>query len=221
LNHNFPIRTAILSAALAASTFAGAQSNPGAQSSPAAAPKTSKVAIVSIQDAIMGTNEGKKEADALKQRFGSTSTQLQAEGEAFEKDKAALQATADKLNETERNTRAKQINDREKTLKRKYEDFQGEVQAAEQEVLNRLGGKMLGVLDKYAKANGYSVVLDVSNPQANSVLWASQTTDITKELIEAYNAQAPAAAAPAAGSQARKPATSKPAAPAAPAPKKP
>lgn len=169
----------------------------------------------------MGTNEGKKEAEALKQRFGSTSSQLQAEGEAFDKDKAALQATADKLNETERNTRARQINDREKTLKRKYEDFQGEVQAAEQEVLNRLGGKMLGVLDKYAKANGYSVVLDVSNPQANSVLWASQTTDITKELIAAYNAQAPAAAAPAGGSQVRKPATSKPPAPAAPAPKKP
>jgi outer membrane protein len=50
---------------------------------------------------------------------------------------------------------------------------------------------MLNVLEKYAKANGYAVVLDVSNPQT-PVLYAS--TNITKELVDAYNAEAPVAA---------------------------
>jgi len=41
------------------------------------------------------------------------------------------------------------------------------------------------------------VILDVSNPQT-PVLWASQGTNITKQLVDAYNAEAPVApAAPA------------------------
>jgi len=37
------------------------------------------------------------------------------------------------------------------------------------------------------------VVLDVSNPQS-PVLWAGQGTNITKEVVAAYNAQSPVAA---------------------------
>jgi outer membrane protein len=55
---------------------------------------------------------------------------------------------------------------------------------------------MLNVLDKYAKNNGYAVILDVSNPQT-PVLWAAQGTNITKDLVNAYNAETPGAAVPA------------------------
>ena len=80
---------------------------------------------------------------------------------------------------------------------------------------------MLVVLEKYAAANNYAVVLDVSNPQTSPVLWATQGTVITKELVDAYDKENPAgAAAPkpagAAGTTQR-PATN-PARPAAPAP---
>jgi hypothetical protein len=37
------------------------------------------------------------------------------------------------------------------------------------------------------------VIIDVSNPQT-PVLWASQGNYITKELVDAYNAEAPATA---------------------------
>ncbi|HEY6253475.1 MAG TPA: OmpH family outer membrane protein, partial [Candidatus Angelobacter sp.] len=54
--------------------------------------------------------------------------------------------------------------------------------------------------------NNFSVILDVSNPQT-PVLWASQGTNITKELVDAYNAAAPIAAPPAkpAGAAASRP----------------
>ena len=45
---------------------------------------------------------------------------------------------------------------------------------------------MLDVLEKYARDNGYAVVMDVSNPQT-PVLYANPGTNITKPLIEAYN----------------------------------
>ena len=69
---------------------------------------------------------------------------------------------------------------------------QAEFQQAEQDVINRIGSKMVAVLEKYANANGFAVVLDVSNPQTSPVLWATQGTVITKELVDAYDKENPA-----------------------------
>jgi len=171
---------------------------------PAAAASTggTKVGIVSIQDAIANTNEGKKELEALQQKFAPRQTVLQTQGEEVESLKKQLQAQGDKLSEDERNNRIRAVTEKQKALQRNGEDFQNEVQTAEQEILNRLGKKMLDVLEKYAKDNGYSVVMDVSNPQT-PVLYANPGTNITKPLIEAFNAQSPAAPSP-------KPATTSP-----------
>jgi outer membrane protein len=191
-----------------------------AQGAAAPAPASNKVGIVAIQAAIASTNEGKKEFDVLQQRFAPKQAQLKALNDEIENLKKQLQAQTDKLSDEERATRVKNLEAKQKTLQRTYDDFQTEAQQAEQDVVNRLGGKMLAVLEKYAAANGYSVILDVSS-QATPVLWASQTTNITKELVDAYNAQNPAApAAPAAkpaGSAANQPSgapgTAKPAKP--------
>jgi outer membrane protein len=148
---------------------------------------------VSIQDAIANTNEGKKELDALQQKYATRQAALQAQNDEVESLKKQLQAQGDKLSEEERNTRVRTASDKQKALQRNYEDFQNEVQQAEQEILNRLGKKMLTVLEKYSKDNGYSVVMDVSTPQT-PVLFANPSTNITKALIDAYNAGSPVAA---------------------------
>ena len=161
---------------------------------PAAGPSSgNKVGIVSIQDAIANTNEGKKELEALQQKFSPRQAALQSQNDEVENLKKQLQAQGDKLSDEERNNRIRVATEKQKTLQRNYEDFQNEVQQAEQEILGRLGKKMLDVLEKYAKDNGYAVVMDVSSPQT-PVLYANPGTNITKGLIEAYNAASPAAA---------------------------
>jgi len=181
-----------------------------------------KVGIVSIQDAIANTNEGKKELEALQQKFAPRQAALQTQNDELENLKKQLQAQSDKLSDEERSSRIRSATEKQKTLQRNAEDFQNEVQTAEQEILNRLGKKMLDVLEKYARDNGYAVVMDVSNPQT-PVLYANPGTNITKNLIDAYNAESPAAAAPKpAGSNAARPAgaaASRP--PATATPKKP
>jgi Skp family chaperone for outer membrane proteins len=212
-----------LSTMLTAAAMAQAAAAPA--SAPAAnAPAATKIGVVHIQDAIFATNEGKKEVDALQQKFNPKQSELKTLNDEVENLKKQFQAQGDKLNDDQRATRAKEIEVKQKTLQRNYEDAQAEFQQAEQEVLNRIGGKMLTVLEKYAKANGYAVVLDVSNPQT-AVLWANQGTVITKELVDAYNAEnpvaAPAAKPAAGGAAAAKPPAPRPAAPAAATPKKP
>jgi outer membrane protein len=194
------INTRVLSLAL---VLVWGISTARAQAPAAGSPTGNKVGIVSIQDAIANTNEGKKELEALQQKFAPRNAALQSQSEEVDNLKKQLQAQGDKLSEEERNTRIRSASEKQKNLQRSAEDFQNEVQQAEQEILNRLGKKMLDVLEKYAKDNGYAVVMDVSNPQT-PILYANPGTNITKNLIDAYNAESPAAPAP-------KPAATKPA----------
>lgn len=193
-----------------------------AQGAAATSPAGTKVAIVNIQDAIANTNEGKKELDALQQKFSPKQAELKTQNDEVEGLKKQLQTQSDKLSDEERNNRVKTLEVKQKSLQRNFEDAQNEFQQAEQEVVNRLGKKMLEVLEKYAKANGYAMVLDVSNPQT-PVLYASPGANITKELVDAYNAEVPVAgpaAKPAASNTTPRPAA-RPQAPSAPTPKKP
>lgn len=196
---------------VAALAQAPGAANSGTAASSAASNGPAKIGIVNIQDAIIATNEGKKEFDALQQRFAPKQNDLKNLNDEVENLKKDLQAKQDKLNEEERAKQVKNLEVKQKTLQRNYEDAQNEFQQAEQEVVNRIGGKMLNVLESYAKNNNYSVILDVSNPQT-PVLWASQGTNITKELVDAYNAASPVAppapqAKPAGAAASRPPAS--------------
>lgn len=218
------LKLRILALSLGLSTLFTAASLAQAASAPAAAGKTpasapasaepaaTKIGIVNIQEAIFASNEGKKEVDALQQKFSPKQAELKNLSDEVENLKKTFQAQSDKLNDEERTNKAKEIELKQKTLQRNYDDAQSEFQQAEQELLNRIGGKMLKVLEKYAKANGYSVVLDVSNPQT-PVLWANQGTVITKQLVDAYNVENPAAAPAAkpAGAAAGRPSAPRPA----------
>jgi outer membrane protein len=198
----------ILGLALGASTAAVAQA------AGTSTPAVPKVGIVAIQAALANTNEGKKELDALQQRFGPKEAELKTMNDEVENLKKQLQAQGDKLSEDERNNRVKTIESKQKTLQRNLDDAQTEFQQAQQEVINRLGGKMLKVMEDYAQKNGYTVIMDVSSPQT-PVLYAAQSTNITQQLVDAYNVANPSAA-PAPAAPAPKPATG-----ATPAPKKP
>lgn len=180
-----------LSALFTSAALAQAAAAPANPAANAPSATSGKIAIVNIQEAIGATNEGKKEFDALQQKFSPKQAELKTQNDEVENLKKQLQAQGDKLSDEERNNRVKTLEVKQKSLQRNYEDAQAEFQQAEQEVVNRIGAKMLNVLEKYAKANGFAVVLDVSNPQT-PVLYAS--TNITKELVDAYNAEAPVAA---------------------------
>ena len=213
-------------------TFAFAQG--AAAPAPAATASTAvptKIGVVNIQQAIQECGEGKKEIDGLQTRFAPKQVELKGLNDDVENLKKQLQAQADKLSDEEKGRQAKAIDTKQKALQRNYEDAQAEFQQAEQDVINRIGAKMVGVLEKYANANGFAVVLDVSNPQTSPVLWATQGTVITKELVDAYDkanpagattpATKPTGAARPANSPARPSATPAHPATASPTPKKP
>jgi len=76
-------------------------------------------------------------------------------------------------------------------------------------VIDRIGRKMVDVLDRYARENGYNIVLD-SSAQNTPILYASTQIDVTQEIVRLYDSAYPVkGGAPAQ----QKPPAAKPAAP--------
>lgn len=191
----------MLAAALTVSASAFAQS-------PASAGAPNKIGVIHIQAAIVSTTEGKRDFDALEKKFEPKRQEINRGTEELDALKKQLNASQDKLSEEERATRLRVIETKQKTLQRTVEDAQNDFQGQQNEMAQRVGGKLLDVLDKYARANGYSVILDISSQQS-PVLWAGETVNITQQIVDAYNAQpggAPARPAGAAATPPRKPA---------------
>ncbi len=147
-----------------------------------------KVGIINIQQAILLTNEGKRDLEQLEKKFEPKRTELQGLQKEVEDMKKQLSTQGDKLNDDARAKLTKDIDSKQKTLQRSLEDAQQDFQSQQGDIVNRIGGKLMQVIDKYAKANSYVAILDVSNPQS-PVLWAAANTDVTKEIADAYNAE--------------------------------
>ena len=64
------------------------------------------------------------------------------------------------------------------------------------EIYNTLASKVYDVLKGYAEQTGFTLVLDVSDQQT-PVLFATQSTDISKAVIDAYNVKSGVPAPPA------------------------
>lgn len=188
-----------------------------AQTPAAAATAAPKVAVIAFQSAVMATNEFQRDAGDLNKKFEPQRNQLKGLSDEVESLTKQLQTGGDKLSDTERTSKAKQIEDKKKQAQRILEDSQNDYQQQMQETFGKVAQKVDELLLSYAKDQGYTLVIDASEQQQQlpTVLYAAQSADITKAIVEAYNTKSgvPAPAAPAAAPAVR------PSAPRAPAAK--
>jgi outer membrane protein len=193
--------------ALCAVPFAHAQSG-------AAVPN--KVGIIHIQNAIISTKDGQKAAGELQTKFAPKKAALDQKQSTIAQLQDQLRKGNNTMSEDAKQKLVREIDQNTKSLNRETEDAQAELDQEQNKIMQELGQRLVAVMDKYAKENGYSVILDVSSPQT-PVLFAASGIDITQDIIALYDkSSAPAAsAAPAAAP----PAAAKPAAPPPPAKK--
>jgi outer membrane protein len=170
-----------------------------------------KVAIISVQNAILSTNDGRMAAGALQGTYAPRKAEL----EKKQQDIAALQDQLKKGSTTmseEARTKIMRDSDALTTkLNRDAQDFQADLDEAQGKLMNELGNKMLAIIEKYGTQNGYALVLDVSNQQTSPVIWAASAIDITNDIVKLYDM-----AYPGTGSAAKPPApvSARPSAPA-------
>jgi len=206
------IRLAVL--ALAAAFIVPAS---WAQSSgTAAAAGGLKVGVINVQIAITSTSEGKQAAAELQSQFAPRQSELDGLRRQIEDIQTRLRTGSSTLSDDEKARLSREGDQMTRTFQRKQQDSQDDFNEAQREVVDRIGRKMIDVLDKYSKENGYGVIFDTS-AQNTPVVYAANQIDVTQEIIRLFDQNYPVKAGatkPAPG----KSAAPKPATPAQPKP---
>jgi outer membrane protein len=185
---------------------------------PALAEDPAKVGVINLQSAIVGTKDGQKAATEIQARFNPKKADLDKRQGDITQLQDQLNRGRNTLSEDARQKLVREVDQKTKSLNRDTEDARAELDQDEQKIMNELGSRIVAVIDKYAKDNGYVMILDVSSPQT-PVMFASNTVDITRDIIQMYDKNAPAPASSTGTTNsgilapAPKPAAARPAAP--------
>jgi Skp family chaperone for outer membrane proteins len=122
------------------------------------APRSSqpKIALINLQRAVASTGEGKKASAELQDKFAVAQSDLQA----MQKHLQELQNRITTSNGTD----LIQLQRQAELLNRQYQRKKGGLteafDAAQIEVIANIGARMQDIIDRYARENGYMVVLN-------------------------------------------------------------
>ena len=192
VNSRNMIRTAALAIACLFST--AAVHGQGA----AGAATGTKIGSINIRQAIVTTAEGKQASAELQSQFASQQSELEALNKQINDLRQQLAANATTWGDDQKARVSAQGQRLTAKFDRQNTALQEDVNAAQSEVVDRIGRKMMDVIERYARENGYVAVFEYP-AQNTSVVYASTNIDITAEIIKLYDQAYPAkgGAAPA------------------------
>jgi len=166
-----------------------------------------KIGVINVRQAIVTTAEGKQASAELQSQFAPRQKELETMNNQINDLRNQLQANQTTWSDEQKGRATAQGQRLTQQLDRKNNELQEDVNAAQADVVDRIGRKMMDVLDRYARENSLVAVFD-SSAQNSPILFASTNIDITQEIIKLYDQAYPV-----------KGATAAPAKPAATAPK--
>jgi outer membrane protein len=157
-----------------------------AQSTAPGSSASGKVGVVSVRDAIVATAEGKQASAELQSQFAARQSELEGINKQIADIRQRLQAGGEKLSQEEAGRLQRQGELLTRQLQRKQDEYQEDVNAAQAEVVDRIGRKMIDVLDRYSRESGFVIVFD-SSAQNSPVLYKSTQIDVTQDIIRLYD----------------------------------
>ena len=171
---------------------AAAQASPAATdtTSTAAAAGATKIAVINFNGVVQQTNEFQRDIADLQKKYQPRVEELQKLNTTIESEKKELQDGGAKVADADRQAKLHDIDDKTKDLQRKGEDLRNDEQEAGQQTFQQVGQKVFDVMTDYAKSHGYNLVLDQGEQGGGGVAWAADNVNISKEVLEAYNAKA-------------------------------
>ncbi len=146
------------------------------------APAQNKLAVINMQQAVLNTAEIKKASADLEAKYKPRQAELQKLQTDLNDIQQKLQAGQGKLSpaaESQLNDQGKRV---QRDLQRKSQDLQEEVDAERNDILQRTGQRMQGVVRKLAEERGLDVVVD-----ASSTLYTKPALDLTNDAVAAFD----------------------------------
>jgi outer membrane protein len=167
---------------------------------PMAAHAQDKVGVINLNAAIGGTAEGKKAIADLTAKFAPRKQELERLQQEIQSIQDQLSKQSATLSDDETHRLQRDLEDKQRTLKRNADDAQSDYNADTEDTVRRIGQKMVKIISDYATQNGFALVIDDAQVP---IYYASKDIEISAEIVKRYDAANPL---PSAGAPA-KPAT--------------
>jgi outer membrane protein len=204
MNRNLAFVTALaagMSSAVGVAQTTATPAAPTAAAQPAPAPVAphavpAKIATIEFEQVAAATNEGQRALQALEKKYEPKGAELQARAQEIDTLKKQLQSAPATMSDADRASKLRAIDTKEKQLQRDGQDAQQAVSGEQQQAIGVVAKKLAPVVKKYVEDNGYTMLLDITGQQGGSVslLWTSDGTDISRAVLESYNASSGVAA---------------------------
>src|SRR5436305_1961797 len=164
MNRTYARFALVLAIALSVTALAQTSraASPASPASPAPSVPSGKIGIINIKAAIVASNEGQRDFESLQKRFDPKNSELKSRNDEIEGLKKQLQTQGDKMNEDARAGLVRQVESKQTALKRFVEDTQNELNSQQNELARSIGSKLMKTLDKYARDNGFALIMDYS-----------------------------------------------------------
>lgn len=155
-----------------------------------------KVGVIQIDRAIAESEEGKAAMADLQKKGQARQEGLAKQQKEIQDLQAQIQRQGATLNQEAQATLGRNLQSKQIALQRANEDFQREFNQLQQDIISRLGAKILAEVQKYAAENNFYLILN-SSSQNSQVLFNDNSVDITSDIIKRFNlAQTSPAATP-------------------------
>jgi outer membrane protein len=172
----------------------------GGTAAPAAAPMgggtgaEGKVAYINTAQFRIGINELKVRLDVLNSEFEPKKKEIQSLEEDVNNLKNKIQTQGNTVSVQVRNQWVEEATEKEKTLKRRAEDYDALGQKRLADVSQPVYEKVSKFLEQYCTQRGIILVLEGgAAQQAGVLIYASPTTDVTDDFMKEYNKVNPVA----------------------------
>ena len=147
-----------------------------------------KIGVLNLQQCLMESNEGKriakdlsKKLEAMQKKIDTAQTELVEMQKEMEKQSLMLSLDA-------KEDKQKEYDKKQRDVGYLMQDLNEEAKKAEAEAKGKFLKDLEGVLIAIAEKGKYDLILERIS---GGVLFASETSDITEQVIEAYNKEKP------------------------------
>lgn len=148
-----------------------------------------KIGIINPQVVLQNSVKGKEAIGRLQ----ALTTAKQKKYESLQNAIEALEkeALSPALNAEARDRKTQDLANKRTEIKRFAEDAQKESMAAQQKEFEAIQKDLMPIIEKVAKENGFSLVLDLNTA---GVTFFDPAIDLTEKVVKSYDAQSAAAA---------------------------
>ena len=147
---------------------------------------SAKHAVVDIQAVILNVSEGKEARATLEKEIKAKEAELQKDKESLDKMNQDWKSQAAVLSESARMQKQQEFQEKFLALRNQEMNFQAEIKRKEQKATQSIAANIQQMVADMAKSRGYEAVFEVNS---SGLLYLKDPADLTKEIIDAYEAK--------------------------------